>query len=113
MAIAWPPPAARRLAATRHYLPANVPVVKRVAAAAGDRVCAAAVRIRINGRAAGVRRRADRSGHPLPRWTGCAKLGPGQVLLLGSAGPDSFDGRYFGLTEQAAIIGKARMIWPR
>jgi type IV secretory pathway protease TraF len=113
MAIAWPPPTARRLAAARHYLPANVPVVKRVAAAAGDRVCANGVRIRVNGRVAAVRRRADLSGRPLPRWTRCAKLGARQVLLLGTAGPDSFDGRYFGLTEQAAIVGKAHMIWPR
>ena len=37
MVVAWLPRGARLLAASRHYLPANVPLVKRVAAVAGDR----------------------------------------------------------------------------
>jgi conjugative transfer signal peptidase TraF len=113
MAVAWPPATARRLAAERHYLPAHVPLVKRVAAVAGDRVCATRARIRINGRVAAARRRADLSRRPMPRWSGCQKLTAGQVLLLGTAGPDSFDGRYFGPSEQAEIVGKARKLWPR
>src|SRR3546814_1519836 len=39
MVIARVPQLWRDLAARRHYLPANVPLVKRVAAAAGDDVC--------------------------------------------------------------------------
>jgi conjugative transfer signal peptidase TraF len=113
MTVAWLPPAARRLAARRHYLPANVPLVKRVAAAAGDSVCAAGDRIRINGRLAAVRRRADPSRRPMPRWTGCKKLAPGQLFLLGAASPASFDGRYFGLTGPGALVGGARKLWPR
>jgi type IV secretory pathway protease TraF len=40
MALAWAPVAARRLAALRHYLPYDVPLVKNVSAVAGARVCA-------------------------------------------------------------------------
>jgi conjugative transfer signal peptidase TraF len=112
MAVAWPPVDARRLAARRRYLPASVPLVKRVAAGAGDRVCAAGSRIRVNGRLAALRLRADPLQRPLPRWSGCARL-DNAVLLLGTAGPDSFDGRYFGPTGERAIVGKAWKIWPR
>lgn len=111
-AVAWAPPAARRLAAVRSYLPIHVPLVKRVAAAAGDRVCARATRILINGRLAALRRRRDPSGRPMPWWTGCARLGPGQILLLSAAGPLAFDGRYFGPTGARQVIGKARLLWP-
>ena len=47
MVVAWLSPAMRRLAAERHYLPANVPLVKRVGAAGNDRVCAAGLRLLI------------------------------------------------------------------
>lgn len=113
MAVAWPPPRARRLAAQRHYLPAAVPLVKRAAAAAGDRICAAAGRVTINGRLAAIRWRQDSSGRLLPRWTGCVVLGAGDVFLLGTAGPPSFDGRYFGISKRATLVGKATLLWPR
>ncbi len=62
MVMAWPPDEARRLAAERHYLPGNVPLVKRVAAAGGDRVCAVGEAIFINGRLEALRRASDPSG---------------------------------------------------
>src|SRR5947208_3227869 len=40
LVLAWPPAAAARLAAARHYLPRGVPVVKRIAALPGEQVCA-------------------------------------------------------------------------
>lgn len=111
--IAWPPASARALAAERGYLPINVPLVKRVAAARGDRVCAAGEALWVNGRLEVLRRSADGSGRPLPWWTGCMDLQDGQFLLLmpGSAG--SFDGRYFGLTERRDLVGTARLLWAR
>jgi type IV secretory pathway protease TraF len=45
MVIAWPPDVARDLASRRRYLPRNVPLVKPVAAIAGDRVCARAAAV--------------------------------------------------------------------
>lgn len=111
--IAWPPGPARALAAERGYLPINVPLVKRVAAARGDRVCAAGEALWVNGRLEVLRRSVDGAGRPLPWWTGCVDLGDGQFLLLmpGSAG--SFDGRYFGLTERRDLVGTARLLWAR
>jgi len=53
---------ARRLAAARGYLPFAVPLVKSVAAASGDIVCARGTKVRINGRVAAVRRGRDPAG---------------------------------------------------
>lgn len=111
--IAWAPPPARRLAAERHYLPANVPLVKRVAAARGDRVCAKRRTIFVNGRLAALRRARDASGRQMPWWSGCRRLRPGELFLLSRTAPDAFDGRYFGITRSSEIVGKARLLWSR
>lgn len=108
--LAQPPPAARRLAAQRRYLPANVPMIKAVAAVSGDKVCAAGAWVTVNDRPAALRRTADRKGRKLPWWRGCARLTDGAVLLLNPA-PDSFDGRYFGPVSQGAVIGRATPLW--
>ena len=99
MVVAWTPEPARSLAARRHYLPANVPLVKRVAAVAGDRVCAAGSRVSINGRRVATRQKSDAAGRPMPWWTGCRRLDQGEYLLLMDRA-DSFDGRYFGVTQR-------------
>lgn len=108
--LAEPPPAARRLAAQRHYLPANVPMIKAVAAVSGDKVCAVGPWIRINDRPVALRRAADRRGRKLPWWSGCERLSDGAVLLLNPT-PDSFDGRYFGPVSKGAVIGRATPLW--
>ncbi len=113
MVIAWPPAAARDLAARRHYLPRNVPLVKRVAGVAGDRICARNSLVTVNGRPAAMRRAADAAGRPLPGWLGCVRLAPGMVFLLMAETPDSFDGRYFGPTLGQDVIGKASPLWLR
>lgn len=111
MMVAWAPRSARRIAAARSYLPFGVPLVKRVGAIEGDRVCARSGRIFINGRAAAARRSTDPRGRIMPRWSGCARLGPGELFLLSTAGPLAFDGRYFGITPPAEVIGKAHLLW--
>jgi conjugative transfer signal peptidase TraF len=111
--VAWPPRGAARLAAARRYLPAGVPLVKRVVAAAGDRVCARGRTMLVNGRVAAKRRPRDPSGRRLPWWSGCRRLARGDVMLLGNGGPRAFDGRYFGVTRARQVIGAARLLWPR
>lgn len=111
IAIAWPPQAARRLAAERHYLPAQVPLVKAVAATSGARVCAHGNRILIDARAVAVRRSRDRRGRALPSWSGCRRLRPGDLFLLAANRPDAFDGRYFGVTRGVDVIGKGWLLW--
>ncbi len=113
LVIARTPPAARSLAASRRYLPANVPLVKRVAGVPGDKVCALDRTITVNGRPLATRRANDRLGRPLPWWNGCRTLRGGALFLLMADAPDSFDGRYFGPTEPADVIGKATALWIR
>jgi len=112
MVIARVPDAFRRLAAMRHYLPMNVPLVKRVAAAAGDEVCGLGQEIFVNGRPAAERRLVDGAGRAMPTWSGCVRLRGRQLFLLTDT-PASFDGRYFGVTEGTEIVGKARLLWTR
>lgn len=112
MVIAWAPARYRRLAAERRYLPLNVPLVKRVAAIAGDEVCALGQEIFINGRWTAERRIGDARGRSLPQWTACLRLHGRQLFLL-MDNPGSFDGRYFGVTEGVDVVGRARLIWRR
>lgn len=100
----------RALAARRHYLPANVPLIKRIAAIPSDVACANDDRITVNGDVAALRLRRDGAGRPMPAWHGCRRLGAGEVLLL-AAHPASFDGRYFGPSQRRDILGKAHLIW--
>ena len=114
MALAWPPGAARALGAERHYLPRNVPLVKRVAAAAGDRVCARGPAISVNGRGVAMRRVVDPAGRAMPwSWTGCERLRGGDLLLVSPEQPLAFDGRYFGVSRSADVVGRARLLWRR
>jgi conjugative transfer signal peptidase TraF len=112
MVIARVPLAYRRLAAERHYLPADVPLVKRVAASDGQDVCAAGLGLFIDGRRASARRIVDGQGRPMPMWNGCIRLHARQYLLL-MPDPASFDGRYFGITDGADIVGTATLLWQR
>src|SRR3546814_10436689 len=52
----------RSLAAKRHYLPSNVPLVKRVAAVPGDRICARGDLIFVNGKPVTERLKIDARG---------------------------------------------------
>jgi conjugative transfer signal peptidase TraF len=107
--IAWPPPGARRLASDRRYLPSTVPLVKRVAGVRGDRICGIGASVFVNGEVAAERRGEDSLGRPLPSWTGCQALQPGEYLLLTENGA-SFDGRYFGVTAASDILGRATLL---
>jgi len=111
--VAWAPVRARRLAAARRYLPESVPLVKRVAAVSGDRVCTKRRIIFVNGRPAAIRRLRDPSGRRLPWWSGCEVLRAGDLLLLSAGSPEAFDGRYFGVTRGREIVGKATLLWAK
>lgn len=112
MVVAWPSASMRTLAATRRYLPRDVPLVKRVAAASGDTVCAAGDAIVVNGRKVAERRQADGQGRPMPWWSGCVTLRRGAIFLL-TDDPASFDGRYFGPTHPKDVLGMATLLWAR
>lgn len=107
------PATMRALAASRRYIPINVPLVKHVGAVAGDKVCAAGTVVSIDGSVAAIRRARDGAGRPMPWWRGCRRVGPDEVFLLSPDAPASFDGRYFGVSPSADIIGTARLLWAR
>jgi conjugative transfer signal peptidase TraF len=113
MVIARTPILWRRLADRRHYVPAGVPLVKRVAAVAGDDVCADGPAIFINGKWAAGRYATDKKGRRMPWWTGCVRLRQNQYFVLMPEAPASFDGRYFGISDGRDIIGRARLLWSR
>lgn len=98
------------LADERRYIPATTPVLKTMAAGPRAVVCRAGALVSIDARPVAWARPSDRAGRPLPIWNGCRRLGSGEVFLLGRH-PDSFDGRYFGPTPAALIIGKVRPLW--
>jgi conjugative transfer signal peptidase TraF len=105
------PESVQQLAEERDYLPSKVPLVKRIAAARGDTVCAAGNAIFINRRRVAERLTTDRLGRPLPSWSGCHLMDEDEVFLLMEDVADSFDSRYFGPIPIAAIIGKLVPLW--
>jgi conjugative transfer signal peptidase TraF len=106
-----PPPGLRHLLAERHYLPTGVPLIKRVAAVRGQRVCRFAHGITIDGQYVGAARARDRLSRPLPVWAGCHVLRPGELFVMNPAAPNSFDGRYFGSLRLDTVIGRAIPVW--
>lgn len=84
--------------------------LKRVAALAGDRVCAEGATLLVNDVAMAERRTHDSEGRPLAAWSGCRVLGAREVLLLGD-NAQSFDGRYWGPIAAADIEGVWRPLF--
>ena len=99
------------LAAQRRYLPARVPLLKRVGAVAPQEVCSTGRVVRIDGVPSAAVLPADRWGRPLPSWQQCRRLESGELFLLSVTNPASFDSRYFGPVSVAAVIGVARPVW--
>lgn len=106
-----PPAELRRLMRERGYLPERVPLLKRVAAVSGQRICRFAHGVTIDGELVGIARARDRTGRPLPAWFGCRRLRTGELFVMNPAAPDSFDGRYFGPLNTDAVIGRAKPVW--
>ena len=99
------------LAAQRRYLPARVPLLKRVGAVAPQSVCVFDALVWIDGVPVAALLPADRLGRPLPSWPQCRQLRPGEVFLLSVTNPASFDSRYFGPVSASAVIGMAHPVW--
>lgn len=111
LVIVRTPIAVEALLIERGYIGPGVPLVKRVGAVPGSIVCRDDVRVSVDGTPAAVARAADAFGRPLPRWSGCRVLQPGEVFLFNRDAPGSFDGRYFGPVSVTSIIGKATPLW--
>lgn len=105
------PTDATALAAQRGYLPAHIPLLKRVGAVAPRHVCVVAGQVRIDSVLVATALPADRLGRSLPSWRHCRPLIEGELFLLSVTNPASFDSRYFGPVSTSTVIGVARPIW--
>lgn len=105
------PSRAETLAAERGYLPHSVPLLKHVAATRGHHVCSRAGIVMIDGLFVGRALARDGAGRSLQQWTQCRSLEDDELFLLGEDNPASFDSRYFGPVNVAAVVGEAIPLW--
>lgn len=101
-----PPPAVERFLADRHYVPKGIPLIKRVAATPGERICRWGPIVTVSGNPVAVARARDRFDRPLPLWSGCKNLAWDELFVLNKTA-DSLDGRYFGALPKLGLIGRA------
>ncbi len=95
--------------AERGYLPENIPLLKRIAAVPGDEICRESQAIFINNVRVADAQIFDSFGREMPAWSGCFTLQSSEIFLLND--PErSLDGRYFGATAAADVIGIARAV---
>jgi conjugative transfer signal peptidase TraF len=111
LTLVRPPLALARFLGARGYVPASVPLLKRIAAVAPQTVCRRGLAILIDDHAVARAFRRDRLGRPLPAWRGCRRLRRGEVFLLNADAPYSLDSRYFGPLPASSIIGRASPLW--
>lgn len=93
------------------FLPKSVPLLKHVMALPGQTVCRTGDTVTVDAVVVGAAHDRDHLGRPLPRWSGCTTLQPGQVFLMNPTVPDSLDGRYFGSLPVTSIVARAVPLW--
>lgn len=103
---------ASQLIAARQYLPPDTPLIKRVAAQKNDEICRESTRVFINKLHVSDALSVDSLGREMPHWSGCFTLKEGEIFLLNEH-KKSLDGRYFGATSSAQVIGVAIPVFVR
>jgi conjugative transfer signal peptidase TraF len=92
------------------WLPSRRPLLKPVAAVAGERVCVKEETLWIRGMPYG-RIYTQAHGKPLPHLLeGCFDVAPGRVFLASQA-PHSMDSRYFGSVPVTTLTAQATPLW--
>jgi conjugative transfer signal peptidase TraF len=110
VAVQPPEPIASYLA-DGGFLPKGVPLLKHVMALPGQTVCRVGDTITVDHIEVGEAQDRDHLGRPLPRWSGCRTLAPGDVFLMNPTVPNSLDGRYFGPLPATTIVARAVPLW--
>lgn len=85
--------------------PANIPLIKPVAAAGGDHVCLRDRTIVLINSTSAALKRSDAN------WNGCRTLEDGELFLLAPARIDSVDSRVFGPVSRSDVIGVFVPLW--
>lgn len=98
------------LAARRGYLPLRIPLLKPIAAVAPQQVCITEGIVRIDGMPVAAVLRTDGMGRPMRAWPSCRRLRPGELFLLSTTNPASFDSRYFGPVRADTVLGVAHPV---
>ncbi len=98
--------------AEREYLPPEIPLLKRVAARSGAKICREDEAVLIDKNHVADALLFDSRGRKLPVWSGCFTLQSDEIFLL-NAPAKSLDGRYFGATKLDDVIGVAVPVWVR
>jgi len=111
LVVVRPPEPLARFLADGGYLPRGVPLLKHVAAVAGQTVCRIGRSVTVDAIEIGDARERDGRGRSLPVWQGCCVIAKGDVFLMNSQSTDSLDGRYFGPLPAASIVGRAIPLW--
>lgn len=96
----------------REYLPPEIPLLKRVAALSGAKICREDEAVLIDKNHVAEALPFDSRGRKLPVWSGCFILRSDEMFLL-NAPQKSLDGRYFGATKLNDVIGVAVPVWVR
>lgn len=97
--------------AQRGYMPAGVPLLKRIGAVAPQSVCVGDGAVRIDGVLVAAVLAQDSAYRRLKPWAQCRTLAVGELFLLSNVHPASFDSRYFGPVDASAVIGSAHPLW--
>jgi conjugative transfer signal peptidase TraF len=91
----------------RGYIGRGVPLLKRIAALPGQRVCRHGRTITVDAVTMADALDRDRAGRPLPVWQGCRTIAVGELFLMNWQVRDSLDGRYFGPLPATTVLGRA------
>lgn len=110
VAITPPEPLAQFVTA-RGYVGPGVPLLKRVAALPGTRVCRTGTTITVDSQAIGEARERDSLGRPLPSWQGCRLIAEDEVFLMNREAGNSLDGRYFGPLPLSRVTARIVPLW--
>lgn len=110
LVAAFAPDEARILAHERGYLPANIPLIKTVWAAEGDKICSENDVVSTSNRPDLRVLHEDSLGRAMPSWQGCITLAKGEVFLVSTDVQTSFDSRYFGPAPLDNILGTAEFL---
>lgn len=111
LAVVAPPEPVASFLEAGGYVPRGVPLMKRVLALPGQKVCRENLLVTVNGIAMGTARERDSHGRNLPVWQGCRTIAEGEVFLMNWQSADSLDGRYFGPLPARSIVGRATPLW--